>query len=416
MYISIFMIFFNLFCLYIFKSIKSGPNEYTKEKNKFYKLKLKNFLRIVNIGYIIIYLLYYLIIACFVRLDSVELISIYLILYALNIIEYLFVEYSTKMKNTRFKLIDKKTIDNKSIILVICFYILFIVEKVSYNYYLEGENIQARHDFIFNYNLFTRIIATFIIFSTLIYIIKLLLDNKEYCAYNYNKELYLSDAKFYNRIDIKKGFNHLVYLTAYIVFFYINIPFIYIFYILMVLLLIYLIKRKIKKIHNEGDKLYKTIALVNNKPGINYPFQFVRDLLLLKKMVIFTIILVFSTIIYYGLGESIFTYSAMIMYIYLLYTIICDKIYLIRYISSLNDKFIDKKKYSIIENKLISYIDIINIFNITLYRLIVVDTITYESNIIIYDPEYRIESIDIRINKSNINDYITIERELYEEE
>ncbi len=126
--------------------------------------------------------------------------------------------------------------------------------------------------------------------------------------------------------------------------------------------------------------------------------------------------LFYSTIIYYGLGESIFTYTAMIMYIYLLYTIISDKLYLIKYISSLNEKFINKNKYTIKENKNINYIDTIKIFNITLYRLIIVDTITYESNIIIYDPEYRIDNIDIRINKSNIYDYITLEKKLYEEE
>ncbi len=416
MYISIFMILFNIFCLYIFKSIKSGENDYSKEKNRFYKLKIKHFLKCANIGYIIIYLIYYSLIYIFVGLSCMDFLYINLLLFILNIVVFITVDGLLKIKSNRFKLIDKKVIDNKSKLLLICLYILFMIEKVSYNYTLTGEDIVSKHNFLFNHNLFLRIITTFIIFSTITFIINLLINNKEYCTYTYNKEHYLDDAKFYNKIDIKKGFNHLVYLTAYIVFFYINIPFIFIFYILLIGFLIYLIKRKIKKINNESDKLYKSISLLKNKPGIIYPFEFVRDILLLKKMVIFTIMLFYSTIIYYGLGESIFTYTAMIMYIYLLYTIISDKLYLIKYISSLNEKFINKNKYTIKENKNINYIDTIKIFNITLYRLIIVDTITYESNIIIYDPEYRIDNIDIRINKSNIYDYITLEKKLYEEE
>ena len=103
------------------------------------------------------------------------------------------------------------------------------------------------------------------------------------------------------------------------------------------------------------------------------------------------------------------------MYIYLLYTVLEDKIYLVRYLPSLNDNIIDKKIYTIDLNKNISYIDIIKVFNIKLYKLIIVDTIIYESNIILYDPKYRIEEINIKVNKSNIEDYITIESILYEE-
>ena len=125
--------------------------------------------------------------------------------------------------------------------------------------------------------------------------------------------------------------------------------------------------------------------------------------------------LVFSTIIYYGLGESIFSFMLVSMYLYLLYTVLEDKIYLVRYLPSLNDNIIDKKIYTIDLNKNISYIDIIKVFNIKLYKLIIVDTIIYESNIILYDPEYRIEEINIKVNKSNIEDYITIESILYEE-
>ena len=415
MYVSTFMILFNLILLFIFKSIKSGTNDYNKEKNRYYKLRIKHILRYINIGYILIYLLHFLIITCSIGISCIDHLSISLGLYILNALLYIILENIMKIKSTKFKLIDKKILDNKSILLIISFYILFIIEKVGYIYNYKEESIVGDYDFINNYNIILKILSVIVITTSLFYIINLLLKNKEYCSYSYDKDSYLQDIKFYSKLDIKKSFNYIIYLLAYVIFFYINIPFIYFFYIALILLLIYLIKRKIKKISNESDRLYKSVTLANQKPGIIYSFQFTRDILLLKKMIVFTVMLVFSTIIYYGLGESIFSYTVISLYIYLLYIIISDKLYLIRYLSSLNDKFIDEKKYSILENKNINYIDTIKIFNIKLFKLIIVDTIIYESNMILYDPEYRIDNIDIRINKSNINDYITLETELYEE-
>ena len=415
MYVSIFMILFNLFLLCLFKSIKSGTNDYNKEKNRYYKLRIKYMLRYINIGYILIYLFHFLIITCSIGISCIDHLSISLGLYILNALLYIILENIMKIKSTKFKLIDKKILDSKSILLIISFYILFIIEKVGYIYNYKEESIIGDYDFINNYNIILKILSVIVITASLFYIINLLIKNKEYCAYSYDKDSYLQDIKFYSKLDIKKSFNYIIYLLAYVIFFYINIPFIYFFYIALILLLIYLIKRKIKKISNESDRLYKSVTLANQKPGIIYSFQFTRDILLLKKMIVFTIMLVFSTIIYYGLGESIFSYTVISLYICLLYIIISDKLYLIRYLSSLNDKFIDEKKYSILENKNINYIDTIKIFNIKLFKLIIVDTIIYESNMILYDPEYRIDNIDIRINKSNINDYITLETELYEE-
>ena len=83
---------------------------------------------------------------------------------------------------------------------------------------------------------------------------------------------------------------------------------------------------------------------------------------------------------------------------------------------SLNKELIDKKSYTIDITKKINYIDKIKFFKITLYKIIIQDNINYESNIILYDPELIIEELNIKINKSNLEDYITIENILYEEE
>lgn len=415
MYISIFMIFFNIFIYFLIKRIKSGDNDYIKEKNRFNKFKLKYLNRAVNIIYITTYILYFIIILLFVGIDYIKDLYLNLLLFALDILIYIFIEYLTNFKRNKFKLIDKKYFNAKEKILLITFTALFIIDKTNIEYKTVGEKALENHDFINNFNVILNIISFVIAVFAFKYIIKILLNNKNLCLYTYNKDNYLEDIRFYNRIDIKRGVNHLIYLTAFIVFFFIKFPFIYIFYIVVILYLMYLISKKVKKISNESDRLYKAVTIARQEPGIVYAFQFTKDILFLKKLIVFTIIFAFSTLIYYGLGESTFGYTFIGMYMYLLYTIIEDKVYLIRYLASLNENFLDSKIYTINENKKISYIDKINIFNITLYKLIVVDTITYESNIILYDPELVIDEINIRINKSNIDDYIFKEDILYEE-
>ena len=415
MYVSIFMIFFNIFIYFLIKKIKPGDNDYIKEKNRFNKFKLKYLNRAVNIIYITINILYLIVILLFIGLDCIKDLYLYLLLFALNILIFILVELLTNFKRKKFKLIDKKYFTPKEMILIITFTVLFIIEKTNIEFILVGENTVDKHDFINNLNVILNIFSFVVAIISVKYIISILIMNKNLCLYTYDKENYLEDIRFYNKIDLKRGVNHLIYLTAFVVFFYIKFPFVYIFYIVVILFLVYLISKKVRKISNESNRLYKAVTIAKQEPGIVYAFQFTKDILFLRKLVIFTIILVFSTLIYYGLGESAFGYTFIGMYLYLLYTIIEDKIYLIRYLSSLNERFIDSKKYSINENKKISFIDKINIFNITLYKLIVVDTITYESNIILYDPELVINEINIRINKSNIEDYIFKEDILYEE-
>lgn len=416
MYVSFFLIIINIILLFIYSNNTKPENNYIKEKKKFNKYRLNLFIKYINIGYISIYLLYYLIVFLNIGITNIRYYYLHLILFLVNIIIFILINNYMRIKSKRFKLIEKKPINDLLFLIIMVFYNLFIIEKVIVEYEIVGENILNKCDFINTMNIIIKGISLIILGISLFVIIKKLLNNKDKCLYTYNKEHYLEDIKFYDRVDIKKSLNHFIYITSYIVFFYINIPFVYFFYIAISILLGYLIYRKYKKIVNESDRLYKNVALLKNKPGIIYPFQFIRDVFLLRKMIIFLIILVFSTVLYYGLGESVFSYTSISMYIVFLDIIIEDKIYLIKYLSSLNDKFIDKKKYNISVNKKINYVDIIEIFKIKLFKLIITDTIIYESNIIIYDPEYRIDELNIRINKSNIEDYITYERVLYEEE
>ena len=412
MYVSIFMISLNMLFIYLFNLKKKNNNEYEKEKNIFNKLKLKKINRVVNIGYILINVIYYIIILLSVGIDTIKNFHINLILYIITVIVYLITEAITKKKKIRFKLIDKKLLSRKEYMYIIVSYILFILEKTSISYKFANINEQ---NFINTFNIVLYILAIILIILSSLFIIIYIKNNSKYFIMTNTDENYLEDIKFYKKIEIRKIFNHVIYITAYIVFFYANIPYIIIIYFLFLILLLYFAYNKIKKIRNESNRVYRTITIAKNKPGILYAFLFTKDLLLLKKLLIFILMFISSIIVYYGLGESIFSFLFISIYLILLYTIIEDKVYLIRYLSSLNNSFIDEKQYPILQNKKIDYIESINILGIKLYKLIVIDTICYESNIIIYDPELIINNIDIRINKSNILDYITLEAILYEE-
>ena len=412
MYVSIFMILLNLLFIYLFKYRKKNNNEYEKEKNIFNKLKLKKINRVVNIGYILINAIYYIIMLLSIDLNIINNFVLNTSIFIISVIVYLIAETITKRKNIRFKLIDKKTISMKEYMYIISFYILFIVEKTSISYNFTNINEQ---NFINTFNIIIYLVAIIMLIISSLIIIIYIKNNSKYFIMTNTSENYLEDINFYKKIELRKVFNHVIYITAYIVFFYANIPFIFIFYIVALLILLYFTYNKVKKIKNESSRVYRTVTIANTKPGIIYAFQFTKDLLLLKKLLIFITMFVLSIIVYYGLGESIFAILSISIYLILLYTIIEDKIYLIRYLSSLNSSFINEKEYSILQNKKIDYIESINIFGIILYRLIIIDTVCYESNIIIYNPELIIDSIDIRINKSNILDYITLETILYEE-
>lgn len=410
MYISIFIFFINIFVFYILNKRIKSENDYNKEKIIFYKLKIKKINRIINIGYIVINCVYYIIIMLSINFDNYLL--MYLIFFLLSISSYIFVELKTNIKRNRLKLIDKKIINKKDYMCIICFLILFVTEKTSINYNITNIDME---NFINTFNMIIYCIGILLIMISLFLIINYSKKNSRYFRINNTTQDYLEDIGFYKKIEINKIFNHVIYITAYIVFFYANIPYIFIFYIVTLLVLIYFMYNKIKKIKNESSRVYKSVTIAHNKPGIVYAFEFTKDLLLIKKIFIFIVLLLSSILAYYGLGESVFALLSISIYLILLYTIIEDKIYLIRYLSSLNSNFINEKEYSILENKKIDYIESINILGIKLYKLIIIDTIIYESNIIIYDPELMIDNIDIRINKSNILDYYTLETLLYEE-
>ena len=394
MIVTILIILTNImFTLYLSSKKKKYKDDYEKEKDYFVTKKIYKMIKCINICKLLVYALYITI-----TLLSKYTAIIHIILGVLELLTFAFFLTNSNKVNKRLKIIDKKLFNNGDILFILGLTIISITENLNYN---------GIHNYLFE------VINMILLLISLIILLSSLLSYKGYICYTAKEKDYLEDIKFATKIQINKIVNYFVYIVVYILFILVGIYYIYILYIVIALALLLIIKNKIEKIGQESNRLYQTITIANEMPGVYYAYYFLKDIYLIRKLIIIFVLVVASTLSYYFMGEGELCYIAFAIYNLLLYVILYDKYRMIKYTSSLNDKLIDKKKYSILQTKNISYIDTIKIFNTKLYRLIVVDTIVYESNLILYDPEILINDIDIRINKSNIEDYIFIERYLY---
>lgn len=396
MYSYILLIFLNILFINYLNKKNNTDNLYTKEKNRFYKIKIKLLASIINVFNIILGFLSYTVLL--LNKDKISIID--LILFITSILLYILIEFN-KIKDKRFKLIDKKLFELKDILYVIIPMVILLSGRIPY---LNDQ-----------YDIVIYILMSLFILIGFYPVLSLLLANRRYLCYTASIEDYFKDIKFYKKIQLSNFINYLIYISAFIMFVFIRIPYIYLFYILLALILFLVIKKKAKKISIISDKIYKSITLAHEYPGVIFAFDYTKDLFFLKKLTLILIYFVISLLSCYMVGESAFIFVSIIQYFLLLYVVIEDKIYLIRYIESLNEKLIDKKIYSIKVNKKVSYVDTIKIFNINIYRLIIEDNIIYKSNLILFDPELLEKEIDIYINKSNLDDYIIIDTMLYEE-
>ena len=390
-YVSILLTILNIIFLIVFSNKYKSDNLYIKEKNEYYLLKYKLISNIINIFYIFSSVIYYL--GLYIYNDFFDVVTFIFFLIALaSYISFLLIKKNIK----RSHYFNKKLLSSFDYLVIISSFII-IVYGISFN--------KAINALFFS-----------ILFIASIFILILSFQkNKGVFCYKSSVEDYIEDIKFIKKIEYNKLINYIIYILAYISFVYIRIIYIEIFYLLVLLILMYIIFKKYKKIVSEQNRLYRSITILHVAPGIKYAFDFTRDLLLLKELFITLLLFIISISSLYGLGERAFMAISVILYVLLLYVRLSDRVYLIRYINSLNDEFIDNKRYSIKEKKLISFIDVIIIFDIKLYRLIIIDNLIYKSNLIMYDPEYLIEDLELRINKIDLSDYITIENKLYEE-
>ena len=115
---------------------------------------------------------------------------------------------------------------------------------------------------------------------------------------------------------------------------------------------------------------------------------------------------------------TIFSYITIQLYILLIYEIFISKNKLIRLLSALDENFVNRNEYNIVQNNKISYIKKIHWISkkITFFKLIFIDNNNniYNSELILYDPELYIKKIKLYLNSKDISDYIIMLDELYE--
>lgn len=368
---------------------------YKKKKKNYFFI---NFLNFANISSIILNIFYYLI--TFIYTLNINYID--LILFFISILSYIPIILLKKNKIKKESNLKKEE-KNINLMINLTFLSYLCIQRAGE---VSNTNISA---------LIYAIIIIFILISCS-KIVNFLIDNKHIVTFKEDEENdFLKDVRFTTKITLNSFYNYIIYIFAYVLFIYIKIPFYYIIYPLIILLLIYIIYKKIKKIKNQSKKLYNNISLLKEKPGINYAFQFNRDILFTKNIMLATIYFILTIIIYFSMGITAFTYLSIELYIILIYIILFDKKNNIYNIYSLNDEFIDKKRYQTTIDIKISDIKQIKVFKTKFYKIICVteNNIKYESNIILYDPELYIDKVKVYININNIDDYIIITNELY---
>ena len=397
MVVSILIVFFNLLFLFFYSNKKKKyDNDYLKDKDRFIKRKLYMLLFIINISNIITNIAF----IC-LALSNNYLNIINTITAIIQLLSFLPLLSAFKKYNKKTKIINKKLFNNGDIIFILLTTVLSLIEMFDFN---------GIHNYYFEFTCLIILLIELVILSIN------LLSLSGYICFSVKGQDYLEDIKFANKIQINKIINYFVYIISYILFILTNLPYIYILYAIIILLIFYVLKNRIKKVGGQSDKLYRCITIAKEMPGVYYAFYFYKDVYFIRKLLVIVIGLIISIITYYGLGEMQFIYASFAIYNLLLYVILNDKYKLIRYTRALNDELVDKERYSIIQNKKVSYVDTVNILDVKLYKLIIIENVIYESNIILYDPELYVKNIDVRINKSNINDYIFNEGILYQEE
>lgn len=402
-YILIFSV--NIYYTFIHKLKRiDRDNKYFEESENKKRKKLLNLLNFANISLLITNLIYYIVFLIYkvnIEFLDISFFIIHIITYTLFITS----KNGKKLKNSKTSITEKKEPKILSTMYKTTFTSLILLQRVG-----ELDKL--------NISIYIYFLIILLVIIQIIFIINFLISNKKLVKFNPNdEEEYLNDIKFSKKIYINSFYNYFIFIFAYILIVYINLPFSIIGYILIIVMLLLIIKNKTKKIKNQSDKLSKTIYILKQAPGVNYAFQFYRDILLTKKIILATIFFTISILTFYLIGMTAFSYISIEMYIILIYVSLIDKKKLIYNIYALNDNFIDKKIFKVEKELAISCIEKIKIFGVDFYKIIYNDISNniYESNIILYDPESIINNIKIYLNPYNIsNEYIIMIKELYE--
>lgn len=372
-------------------------------------IKLYKFIKFLNISIIIIDFIYYFVLFLLKNDINLTYCVINILLIITSIIYCLRLNRLIKNKKHNFNYIVLNEYEYK--------YKLIYIYNIILTLILYKRVGDINNLLIVNNSL---LIFLILIVIDIIFLIKFLIKNKKIVCFSINKEKdYIENINFNSKIEFSNFYNYIIYISMYIILIYCDLPFAYLFYILVLVILLIIIKNKIVKIRQEQEKIYKNITFLKNKPGIIYAFIFYREIEFVKNIFNATLFIALSLVTFYVAGETIFSYITIQLYILLIYEIFISKKKLIKLLPSLDENFIDKKEYNIKQTKKITYIKkAFNLFSDknNFYELIYIDNndIVYKSELVLYDPELYINEIKIYLKSKNINDYIIVLEELYE--
>ena len=399
----IFIVINIYFCFFFkFKNIKRDV-KYFELKINSDRRKLINYLNSANSVLILVNIIYF-ILFLILKINISVLDIIFFIIHIIS-----FVLFLSSKNGNKFRKSDKKVINDDSKILY------FLISLISYSLIIlqrVGELSETYYSFIMY------LIAAILILTSFGVVVRVLIKNKRVVGFKYKiEDDYLKDVKFIKKLLLKNLTNIFLIMMIFILLIYINLPFAWLGYIFIEVMLLSFLINKIKKFKYQSDKLTKTVYILKENPGVVYAFEFYRDILLAKKIMLAMILSGLSILVFYFSTTIVFTMITIELFILFMYAYIIDKINLIKYISSLNLEFMNKDIYTLEKSFPISCIDKINVFGIDLYKIIYIDLNDniYESNYLLYDPEDFINEINSYINPYKPNeDYIVVIKELYE--
>ncbi len=323
------------------------------------------------------------------------------------------------------------------IILIASFIFVFIVNKN--NYKSEFNVIRKREKHLYNMiinsilciALLDRVGALketgissyisllgFVLFiMNVIEITKFLKENKNMVKYKAKKEDYLEDIK--TTLFIEK-YNILKYMTVgiiIIILIYVNVPFSYVAYVLILILALVIYNSDLGKINKEKKKLYNNIINIHQNPGSLYIYQYKNHIEYTKNMMLFIILFVIGVLCFFLIGELEFFIIGLTLYMIVIYALLNKKKKTIEAAYNLNEELINKDKYKINLKK--EFSDVIEsheiLINNVFYKVVYVDDNKniYISDNVLYNIKGIHDDINIYINTEDMEDYRVVEEGYY---
>ena len=260
------------------------------------------------------------------------------------------------------------------------------------------------------------LLAILLVAISILVFITFIIKNREFCTMAKEEETYIDSIKFSTKFILSTLFNYVAFMLIYILLINCNFKYMFIINILVLVILIYVLVKKVKKTYFEMKRVDNAVYITHEGLNEFYAFDFARDIERTSNLLFFIVIYFISFSSYYVYDAFSFNCLTVILYIAFFIKLFISQKDLAYFMLATDDNFINKKDYNIILEK--NNFEIKKIYvgnNKYLYKIVYVDNdnISYESVILLYDPELFIDNIKIYKSSKDNNKYIIYVRELY---